>query len=217
MARWLFWGLVESVVIFFPLFAAVDELTQTGETPGIWMLGDYATIYVILIVSGKLLLESYQVTLAQHGALVFFVLLWWFMSYTANMLWVFESSFFSALADGYLGVWANTQGTPVYWLLILWYPVALILPQYAAMAYWRIPEPAFRDLVREAVYHGLDKATYFPGTTEVRTGGLDLLQKYRIPAHERAMRLRSDVQRKSVRATVSASHPAARPASQSAA
>ena len=59
---------------------------------------------------------------------------------------------------------------------------ALLLPQYAEKAYWRLFAPEFRDLVLEAQYHGLGPQ-------------MELLQAHRIPTSERTLPLHKDAPR----------------------
>ena len=180
--RWALFALLESILIFFPICAALDELTPSGETPGVWQIGDFAYVYILLICSGKLALESWQVTWWQHGGLLFFFVIWWPLAGIASQEWVTTSSFTAAMAEGYLGVWSQTQQTPTYWALMLLLPAALLLPQYAEKAYWRLFAPEFRDLVLEAQYHGLGPQ-------------MELLQAHRIPTSERTLPLHKDAPR----------------------
>ena len=182
VGRWALMGLIESVLIFFPICAALDELTPSGESPGVWQIGDFAYVYILLIVSGKLALESWQVTIWQQGLLLFSFVIWWPIAGIASQDWVTSSSYLASMAEGYLGVYSQTQQTPTYWALMLLLPVALLLPQYGYQAFWRLFAPEFRDLVLEASHHNLGKR-------------LAALQQYRIPTSQRTLPLHKNAPR----------------------
>ena len=139
-------------------------------------------MYILLIVSGKLALESWQVTIWQQGLLLFSFVIWWPIAGIASQDWVTSSSYLASMAEGYLGVYSQTQQTPTYWALMLLLPVALLLPQYGYQAFWRLFAPEFRDLVLEASHHNLGKR-------------LAALQQYRIPTSQRTLPLHKNAPR----------------------
>ena len=180
--RWALVGIAESLVIFFFTVAALDNTTRSGETAGVWQIGDYCFAQVMMVVTGKLCLLSYQMSRWQHGILFVNLLLWWPLDWIGGLDATQLNAWTAPLAEGYLGMFWQVQSTASFWLTLLLVPITVLLPQYAWVTYRRLFTPILRDLVMEAEWHQNSAAK-------------EAIMQYEIPAADREMRLHKNAPR----------------------
>ena len=186
--RWLFDGIVESLFIFFCLVYGLPAMAATNggvggpRDPDFTMVGDIAFAIVLAVVTLKLALAQYQVTKAQHLAMLLCFLLWWPMSMIASWQSWLGSSLGKAFFQNYAGMFGATQATISYWLLLVLCPGTIGLFHVYLSAYQRAFYPEFRDLAMEA------ESWRVPGAKA-------WLAQWRIPSNQRKLPLRKDAPR----------------------
>jgi len=190
VVRWALESIFESVLIFFLITPSLQKLIPelpdppltdsqpTAQDPSVIYIGDNAYAVVLIMVSFKLQMESYQTTFLQVGVLLLCIALWWLSAFVASLLTA--GAAFYSWVQGYTGLFDKGQLNPAYWLLIFMIPGAALMPQYFARSWQRTFYPEFRDLAMEAEYHGLDT---------------EHLKRWSIPLTQRRLPLRKDAPR----------------------
>jgi len=161
--RWAVESLFESIGIFFlcvyamptllPEMEALGQGQPTGQDPSIVFMGDMCFGSIVIVVSLKLLLEAYQLTILQMGSLLLGTG-FWFLTTSLGSLVSEPSGFLYNFFRGYFGQFARSVNNPSYWLFLLLVPAATLTPTLFYRLSRRSFYPEFRDLVIEAAYLG---------------------------------------------------------------
>jgi len=188
--RWSFECIMEAMVVFYTVVPSVQKMKPvlplppeqpTGQDPSVIHIGDAAYSSILLIVSLKLMLRSYQVTLMQWSTIAICVVLWWSSAFIANQEWLISASTFEySMVRGYTGMWSTSNFDLMYWLLVLLVTIAVLLPSLFLRTWQRAFYPEFRDLAMEVEYHRLEN---------------EQLRLWNIPMVLRRLSLRKDAPR----------------------
>ena len=190
IARWGVESFLESVIMFFVIASSMQKLIPTipgmgdqqatGNDPDVIMLGDTCYAAVLVVITFKLVMESYQTTALQVFASFLCLALWWISDLVAS--YIEAGDMFYSWVQGMTGRFLVSQLNPAYWLLLVLVPAGALLPQFFARVWLRSFYPEFRDLVIEAEYHG-------------KAEELKMLERWSIPLTQRRLPLRKDAPR----------------------
>ncbi|KAF1318028.1 Phospholipid-transporting atpase drs2, partial [Globisporangium splendens] len=160
----------ESLIISFGTLFGMRYLTDEGDTPTMWVYGCTAFTIVLLVVTLKLCLHQ-QMWWPVHLAI-----------YICSVsLWVVTAAIISSgnsISSAYWnGVFSNSFGVQVFWLLVPLLTFTALSRDFLWKGYIRAFRPSYKHLAQEVSAFGLtplaDKLLAFPPAETIPWGDME--------------------------------------------
>ena len=114
----------------------------------LWYIGAHTFTLVVVICNLKLFLHQYRWHKLQLALVSVCVVIWWPSCMIGSLPSVSESSL-ETFVMGWNSLWPNVQGQAVFWLLLIFVPVAALLPLMALSFAMRQWQPDFNVMCQE--------------------------------------------------------------------
>jgi len=167
---WITSCIWESLIISFGTLYGMRYLTVNGDTPTMWVYGCTAFTIVLLVVTLKLCLHQQM---------------WWPIHLVLYMcsvsLWVVTAGVISSgnsISSAYWnGVFSNSFGVQVFWLLVPLLTIAALSRDFLWKGYIRAFRPSYKHLAQEVHAFKLnrfaDKLLAFPPAEKIPTEDME--------------------------------------------